>query len=133
MFVIICPRFGALQGQIQIYHYDSLNYYFDLIYEEQGNSTNNTLDYFNIGSSVDLIEQNKNHMTLFFTSIMQNGTQNYTFVNHVQIFTFATVDKTYYFFQTIINDFRDRSDDTVDLGRIGLSLTKTTMLLSLEK
>jgi len=51
------------------------------------------LDYFNIGASVDLIEYNWNHATLFYTSTLTNSTinnviMNYTHVNSVDIFRF---------------------------------------------
>lgn len=47
-----------------------------------------SLDYFNIGASVDIIEYSELHTTLFFTSTMNNSGANYTHINTVQIFKF---------------------------------------------
>ena len=85
------------------------------------------MDYFNIGSSADLIEYNWNHATFFYTSTLTNSTinnvpMNYTHLNTVDIFRFKFNQTILYRFNTIINQFRDRSNDSLDLGRIGLSV-----------
>ena len=58
---------------------------------------------------------------------------NYTHVNSVDIFRFKYNQNIEYRFNTIINLFRDRSNDSLDLGRIGLSVYNKTMLLTIEK
>ena len=54
---------------------------------------------------------------------MTNNTNNFTFINTVEIFKFSPVNSTIvYNTQTLINRFRDRSNDSQSLGRIGLSV-----------
>ena len=98
-----------------------------LVYSDRGNFT----DYFNLGASVDLVEHNFNHATLFFTSQMiLNGT-NITHINHVQLFRFIHNGQFYFSSLAVINDYRDRTNDT--LGRLGLSVFNQSLLLTQEK
>lgn len=57
-----------------------------LILNEIGNSTNLKLDFFNIGASIDIMEHNKNHSTLLYTSTMVRFGYNLTHINTVSIF-----------------------------------------------
>ena len=58
-----------------------------MIYTETGNDTSKSLDFFNIGASVDLVEHNWNHAQLFFTSTLTNVTANGTLMNYTHINT----------------------------------------------
>jgi hypothetical protein len=57
---------------------------------------NLTLDYFNVGASVDFIERNDNHMTMFWTSGMLFRGQNYTHVNSVDLIRITSEGSTFY-------------------------------------
>lgn len=59
---------------------------------------------------------------------------NYTFINIVEIFKIINTMTGYplYKIQTSINMYRDRMDDMLSLGRIGLSIYNSTVLLSME-
>lgn len=80
-----------------------------------------------------MIEHNGNHATLFFTSTMTNGTINVTFVNRVEVFRFFQLNSTTYMTNTTINNFRDRSNDLVDHGKLSLSVYNTTMMITESK
>jgi hypothetical protein len=85
-----------------------------------------------------LVEHNWNHATLLFTSTLTNVTanstqMNYTHINSVEIFRFKYNGQIAYRYLTTINQFRDKSNDSLDLGRIGFSVYNYTMLLTLEK
>jgi hypothetical protein len=91
--VVTCPRWGNLQGQIQVYSRNETTQELLLVYSEIGNDTASRTDYFNIGASADLLEHNWNHATLFYTSTLTNSTinnvpMNYTHINTVEIFRF---------------------------------------------
>jgi hypothetical protein len=89
------------------------------------------MDYFNIGSSLDLIEHNENHATLFYTSTIEQSGVNYTNINTVDILRFPQDNiSTLYRTSTVIHNFRDRSNDSADLGKIGLSIYNYTILLT---
>lgn len=108
---------------------------FLMFYQEYGNQFDKSQDYFNIGSSVDFIEHNENHATLFYTSTTQFNATNYTSVNYVDILRFhqSLTNSTLYRTSTVINMFRDRSNDSIDLGRIGLSIYNSTILITQQK
>ena len=96
------------------------------------------MDFFNIGASMDFIEHNWNHAQLFYTSTLRNATldgkpMNYTHINILDIVRFKTSSGVQYRFLNTVNVFRDQSADSVDLGRIGLSVYNQSMLLTLEK
>ena len=96
------------------------------------------MDYFNIGASMDLIEHNWNHAQLFYTSTLRNmkfegKPMNYTHINLLEITRFKTSTALHYRFLDTVNLMRDQSDDSFDLGRIGLSLYNQTMLITMEK
>lgn len=82
--IVSCPRFGVLQGQVQLYFRNGTHV--QLILNEIGNSTAIKLDYFNIGASIDIMEHNANHSTLFYTSTLLRFGYNVTHINTVQIF-----------------------------------------------
>jgi hypothetical protein len=58
---------------------------------------------------------------------------NYTHINTLDIVRFRWNDTILYKFRNTVNQYRDQSDDFKDLGRIGLSVYNSTMLISLEK
>ena len=58
---------------------------------------------------------------------------NYTHINTLDIMRFRWDDAILYKFRNTVNQYRDQSDDFKDLGRIGLSVYNSTMLISLEK
>jgi hypothetical protein len=90
-------------GQLQVYLRNLIKGNFSLILTETGNSS----EYTSIGNSIDLIEQNGNHATLFFTSTnTQNGT-DYTMINTIELIRFSSTVKTL----VTINSFRDTSND----------------------
>jgi len=99
-----------------------------LIYSEVGNST----DYFNIGASIDLVEVNFNHAVLFYTSSMILNGMNYTHINHVHLLRFINRGNFYFSNLTIVNDYRDRTNDSQNLGRIGFSISNQILLLTME-
>jgi hypothetical protein len=109
-----------------------------LVHQITGNSTSRSMDYFNIGASLDLIEHNWNHAQLFYTSTLRNTTSdgkrmNYTHINLLYITRFQTSTALHYRFLNSVNLLRDQSDDSFDLGRIGISLYNQSMLLTMEK
>ena len=62
---------------------------------------------------------------------MSQGGINYTQVNTVDILKLTqTNGATFYKTSTTINNFRDRSNDSSNLGKLGLSVYNSTMLIS---
>ena len=103
-----------------------------------GNSTGSSMDYFNIGVSIDFIEHSWNHAQLIYSSTLQNVTlegkpMNYTHINILEILRFRTPDfAVHYRFLDRINVFRDQSDDSTDLGYLSFSVYNQSILLTLE-
>lgn len=60
---------------------------------------------------------------------------NYTHINMLEITRFRSVKDSSinYRFYEKINLYRDQSDDSFDLGRIGFSVYNQTLLLTMEK
>jgi len=58
---------------------------------------------------------------------------NYTHINLLEITRFKTSTALHYQFLNTVNLLRDQSDDSFDLGRIGLSLYNQSILLTMEK
>ena len=58
---------------------------------------------------------------------------NYTHINLLEITRFKTSTALQYQFLNRVNLLRDQSDDSFDLGRIGLSLYNQSILLTMEK
>jgi hypothetical protein len=102
-----------------------------LILNEIGNATNK--DYFNIGSSADIVEYNSNHATVYYTSTMTFNNINYTHINVIEVIRFVENGKDLYRTVFSINRFRDKSNDAQNLGRIGLSAYQHSILLTMEK
>jgi hypothetical protein len=58
---------------------------------------------------------------------------NYTHINLIELVRLPFRGNMQYLTKTTINLYRDRSNDAVDIGRIGLSVYNNTMLLTLER
>lgn len=80
-----------------------------MILNEIGNATNK--DYFNIGSSADIVEYNSNHATVYYTSTMTFNSINYTHINVIEVIRFVENGKDLYRTAFSINRFRDKSND----------------------
>lgn len=80
---------------------------FSLIYSEVGNQTS---DYYKVGQSLDLLEYNGNHATLFFTSLYDQDGKTYAFVNTIDLLRINRADgSSLYRTRTIANNYRDTS------------------------
>jgi hypothetical protein len=58
---------------------------------------------------------------------------NYTHINLLEITRFRASTALHYQFLNYVNLLRDQTDDSFDLGRIGISLYNQSMLLTMEK
>jgi hypothetical protein len=131
--IVSCPRFGAQQGQIQIYWRNSSDLSLNLIWQETGNSS--TPDYGSIGASFDFMEFDSNQAIMFYTSTLVENGILYTMVNTVEIMKIVDpfAGTTRFVTVTNINKYRDRSNDTISLGNISLSTFNSTLFLTIEK
>ena len=127
-----CSRFGGTLGQIQIYWRNSSDLSLNLIWEETGKFS--TPDYGSIGASFDFMEWDSNQATLFYTSTLVENGLLYSFVNTVEIMKIENpLDGTTRFATvTSINMYRDRSNDTISLGKLSLSTYNSTLFVTLE-
>ena len=133
--MVSCPEFDGNKGRFQVYARNSTTNQVQLIYQETGNNTN---AFFNVGQTIDLKEQNWNHAQLFYTSTLRSNALNkaeyrtYTHINTLDIIRFRHRTRVFYKFRNTVSHFRDRSNDTLDLGRIDFSIYNQSLLLTVE-
>ena len=96
-----------------------------------------------VGKSVDILEHNANHSTVFYTSATNTVNQwtqqsmNYSFISTVQVLRLNSGNQNVFRTYTSANQYRQRTSDNVDKGALqldyyhGLVFTSYTNLQTL--